>query len=305
MNPTETEIDAMSDTELAVFLRKELLAMKVHVCGKPRDGFFVPTTSNTHTNCSLLTFRWESVLESIKNNVCLLLEYDDRVYVAASMIWKGLKSTVCLAMTDIAADSPKVDVIFENRQRVGTDWIFLFLSTLVTVLGQGTPTLPSSYNKDVKPRDIAKVISISGMQLCSTCQKSVFQCPLIPICYHCICRDCEHKMVTKEVIMQCRECKNYLRSEYQKPSSAKRLKLDDGTAYPTRGPFNDDEVKKTRGTGDCGVCLETYVDAYMARCGHTFCRACWIKVADGSDMATCPACRTKCSLLNMVRNYAA
>ncbi|XP_069619319.1 E3 ubiquitin-protein ligase TRIM11-like [Ranitomeya imitator] len=45
---------------------------------------------------------------------------------------------------------------------------------------------------------------------------------------------------------------------------------------------------------DCSICLSTYTDPVMLRCGHNFCRACIDRVLDredGSGVYSCPDCR--------------
>ncbi|XP_040294494.1 E3 ubiquitin-protein ligase TRIM11-like [Bufo bufo] len=45
---------------------------------------------------------------------------------------------------------------------------------------------------------------------------------------------------------------------------------------------------------DCSICLDTYTDPVMLRCGHNFCRVCIDRVLDTQDESgvyTCPECR--------------
>ncbi|XP_044128508.1 E3 ubiquitin/ISG15 ligase TRIM25-like [Bufo gargarizans] len=45
---------------------------------------------------------------------------------------------------------------------------------------------------------------------------------------------------------------------------------------------------------DCSICLDTYTDPVMLRCGHNFCRVCIDRVLetqDESGVYTCPGCR--------------
>ncbi|XP_073423602.1 E3 ubiquitin/ISG15 ligase TRIM25-like [Dendrobates tinctorius] len=45
---------------------------------------------------------------------------------------------------------------------------------------------------------------------------------------------------------------------------------------------------------DCSICLSTYTDPVMLRCGHNFCRVCIDRVLDtqdGSGVYSCPECR--------------
>ncbi|XP_040294515.1 E3 ubiquitin/ISG15 ligase TRIM25-like [Bufo bufo] len=45
---------------------------------------------------------------------------------------------------------------------------------------------------------------------------------------------------------------------------------------------------------DCSICLHTYTDPVMLRCGHNFCRVCIDRVLDTQDESgvyTCPECR--------------
>ncbi|XP_044128662.1 E3 ubiquitin-protein ligase TRIM11-like [Bufo gargarizans] len=45
---------------------------------------------------------------------------------------------------------------------------------------------------------------------------------------------------------------------------------------------------------DCSICLQTYTDPVMLRCGHNFCRVCIDRVLDTQDESvvyTCPECR--------------
>ncbi|XP_073506258.1 E3 ubiquitin/ISG15 ligase TRIM25-like [Phyllobates terribilis] len=45
---------------------------------------------------------------------------------------------------------------------------------------------------------------------------------------------------------------------------------------------------------DCSICLSTYTDPVMLRCGHNFCRVCVDRVLDtqdGSGVYSCPECR--------------
>ncbi|KAM4036995.1 LOW QUALITY PROTEIN: E3 ubiquitin/ISG15 ligase TRIM25-like [Anomaloglossus baeobatrachus] len=47
---------------------------------------------------------------------------------------------------------------------------------------------------------------------------------------------------------------------------------------------------------DCSICLSSYIDPVMLRCGHNFCRVCIDRVLDtqdGSGVYSCPDCREK------------
>ncbi|XP_069823288.1 E3 ubiquitin/ISG15 ligase TRIM25-like [Dendropsophus ebraccatus] len=67
---------------------------------------------------------------------------------------------------------------------------------------------------------------------------------------------------------------------------------------------------------DCSICLITYTDPVMLRCGHNFCRVCIGRVLDTQDGAgvySCPECREEyqerpalmrnIALCNIVRNF--
>ncbi|XP_075129712.1 E3 ubiquitin/ISG15 ligase TRIM25-like [Leptodactylus fuscus] len=67
---------------------------------------------------------------------------------------------------------------------------------------------------------------------------------------------------------------------------------------------------------DCSICLSTYTDPVMLRCGHNFCRLCIDRVLDTQDQSgvySCPECREefqerpvlmRCLVLhNIMRNF--
>ncbi|KAM4037457.1 E3 ubiquitin/ISG15 ligase TRIM25-like [Anomaloglossus baeobatrachus] len=67
---------------------------------------------------------------------------------------------------------------------------------------------------------------------------------------------------------------------------------------------------------DCSICLSTYTDPVMLRCGHNFCRVCIDRVLDTQDESgvySCPDCREEFqerptlmrnfSLCNIVKNF--
>ncbi|XP_075131335.1 E3 ubiquitin/ISG15 ligase TRIM25-like isoform X1 [Leptodactylus fuscus] len=67
---------------------------------------------------------------------------------------------------------------------------------------------------------------------------------------------------------------------------------------------------------DCSICLDTYTDPVMLRCGHNFCQVCidqFLDTQDQSGVYSCPECRLQFlerpvlmrdfALHNIVRNY--
>ena len=67
--------------------------------------------------------------------------------------------------------------------------------------------------------------------------------------------------------------------------------------------LNSSREKKEM-SSDCPVCLDTFDDPYiLTQCGHTLCKRCIERTAQGRSTLRCPICRKTNQVNNVVPNF--
>ena len=54
-------------------------------------------------------------------------------------------------------------------------------------------------------------------------------------------------------------------------------------------------------TCECSVCVQTFTDPHMTKCGHSFCKECITEVINRQHL--CPECRAPAQLEELIKNF--
>lgn len=298
---TEEEIDTMGLPALMALIRHELETAEFVAAGYLRDGRVVESAEiYTAFTIDWSTFGQEMVDDP---NHRVLLQRGGKVYLA-TVDWKRLTTTVWTPFNGPSSDFESVEwwLHFPKKDyQWWPSWTRLFMHVIVNAKRS---TNPPDILRDA--RTFAKCIIVPGFDICSRCNGASSRIDNNGKCGHTCCSACERAIVLGKKRLTCPICIDYYADIYRTQSeSAKRIKLSDAPHFSVERHFNGDAANGARGNGTCPVCLETFTDAYIAYCGHTLCRDCWVVAANRSDAAECPTCRVSCSLFNMRRNFAA